>query len=86
LEVNNAPVLPIETHIRVLITSVDVLHSWAIPSVGIKIDAIPGRLNQGTMFFYNTGIQYGQCSELCGVNHGFMPIVVKTVLNSEYEI
>lgn len=72
-------VLPIDIHIRVLVTGADVLHSWAVPSLGIKIDAVPGRLNQVAMYLKRQGIFYGQCSELCGVNHGFMPIVLKAV-------
>jgi len=76
LEVDNKLYLPIETNIRLLITSADVLHSWAVPSLGIKVDACPGRLNQTSVFLKRPGIFYGQCSELCGVNHGFMPIVV----------
>jgi len=79
LTTDNAVVLPTDTHIRVIITAQDVLHSWAVPSLGIKIDAVPGRLNQGFIFIKREGIFYGQCSELCGVNHGFMPIVVKAV-------
>ena len=77
LEVDNRVVLPINTHIRVLITSTDVIHAWAIPSLGIKCDAYPGRLNQVNTFIKREGIFHGQCSELCGVNHGFMPIVVE---------
>jgi heme/copper-type cytochrome/quinol oxidase subunit 2 len=76
LEVDNPLLLPINTSIRVLVTSSDVLHSWAIPSLGIKIDSCPGRLNQVALNIYRKGIFYGQCSELCGINHGFMPIVV----------
>jgi len=79
LEVDNRVVLPIETHIRLLVTSADVLHSWAIPSFGIKIDACPGRLSQGSLLIKREGVFYGQCSEICGINHGFMPIVIKTV-------
>ena len=79
LEVDNRVVLPINTHIRILITSSDVLHSWAIPSFGIKVDACPGRLNQTSLFIKREGVFYGQCSEICGVNHGFMPIVVEAV-------
>lgn len=79
LEVDNRIVLPINTHIRLLVTSADVLHSWAIPSFGIKVDACPGRLTQASLFIKRTGTYYGQCSEICGVNHGFMPIVVKAV-------
>jgi cytochrome c oxidase subunit 2 len=79
LEVDNRIVLPINTHIRVLVTSADVLHSWAVPSFGIKIDACPGRLSQGSLFIKREGVYYGQCSEICGVNHAFMPIVVSGV-------
>jgi cytochrome c oxidase subunit 2 len=77
LEVDNEAVLPINTHIRIILTAADVLHSWAVPSLGIKTDAVPGRLNQIPLFIKREGVYYGQCSELCGVNHGFMPIVVK---------
>ncbi len=76
LETNKRVILPTNTHIRLLITSVDVLHSWAIPSFGIKVDACPGRLNQSNLFIKRFGVFFGQCSEICGVNHGFMPIVV----------
>lgn len=76
LEVDNPLLLPINTNIRVLVTSSDVLHSWAVPSLGIKIDSCPGRLNQVALNIYRRGIFFGQCSELCGINHGFMPIVV----------
>jgi len=79
LEVDNRVILPINTHIRLLITSADVLHSWAVPSFGIKVDACPGRLSQASLFLKREGVYYGQCSEICGVNHGFMPIVVKGV-------
>ena len=79
LEVDNRIVLPVNTHIRVLITAADVLHSWAVPSFGVKVDACPGRLNQTTLFIKTEGRFYGQCSELCGTNHGFMPIVVEAV-------
>ena len=65
LEVDNPVVLPIETSIRILITSSDVLHSWAIPSLGLKLDACPGRLNQVHAFILRTGVFYGQCSEIC---------------------
>jgi len=83
LQVDNPIILPIETYIRVIVTSLDVLHSWVVPSFGIKIDAVPGRLNQVFIYLKREGVFYGQCSELCGVNHGFMPIVVKGVeLNS----
>lgn len=79
LEVDNRVVLPVNTHIRLLVTSADVLHSWAVPSFGIKIDACPGRLSQGSLLIKREGVFYGQCSEICGINHAFMPIVIKTV-------
>jgi len=79
LEVDNRVVLPVNTHVRVLVTASDVIHCWAVPSFGIKIDAMPGRLNQVALFINREGTFYGQCSELCGVNHGFMPIVVEAV-------
>jgi cytochrome c oxidase subunit 2 len=79
LEVDNRVILPINTHIRILVTSADVLHSWAVPSFGIKIDACPGRLSQSSLFIKREGVYYGQCSEICGINHGFMPIVVRGV-------
>jgi len=84
LTTDNAIVLPCDTYIRVIITSLDVLHSWAVPSLGIKVDAVPGRLNQAFLFVKREGVFYGQCSELCGVNHGFMPIVIKAVSNENY--
>ena len=76
LEVDNRVALPVNKHIRLLITSADVLHCWAISSFGIKVDACPGRLSQASLFILREGSYYGQCSEICGVNHGFMPIVV----------
>ena len=85
LEVDNRVVLPIMTHIRLLITGADVLHCWAIPSFGVKMDACPGRLNQTGIFIQREGSFYGQCSEICGVNHGFMPIVVEGVTSSIFQ-
>lgn len=79
LEVDNPVYLPVNTHIRLLITSEDVLHSWAVPAFGTKVDACPGRLNQTSLFIKREGTYYGQCSEICGVNHGFMPICIKAV-------
>nr|QOU09772.1 cytochrome c oxidase subunit II [Grammomys macmillani] len=79
LEVDSRVVLPIELTIRVLVTSEDVLHSWTIPSLGLKVDAIPGRLNQITISCNRPGVYYGQCSEICGSNHSFMPIVIEMV-------
>ena len=84
LEVDNRVVLPVNTHVRVLVTAADVLHSWAIPSFGVKVDACPGRLNQTSLFIKRPGVFYGQCSEICGVGHANMPIVVEAVSVSKY--
>jgi cytochrome c oxidase subunit 1 len=84
LEVDNRLVLPIQTNIRMLISADDVLHSWAVPSFGVKLDACPGRLNQVSLNIAQDGAYYGQCSELCGINHSFMPIVVEAVFHGEY--
>lgn len=84
LEVDNRVILPINTHIRLIVTAADVLHCWAVPSFGIKIDACPGRLSQASLFIKREGTYYGQCSEICGINHGFMPIVVKGVSLEKY--
>lgn len=84
LEVDNRVVLPVNTHIRVLVTAADVLHSWAIPSLGIKMDACTGRLNQTSVFILREGVFYGQCSEICGVGHSNMPIVVESVSVNKY--
>lgn len=84
LEVDNRVTLPVGTSIRFLVTSGDVLHSWSVPSMGIKVDAIPGRLNQVISLITRPGVFYGQCSELCGVNHGFMPIAVEAVSINQY--
>nr|YP_009654682.1 cytochrome c oxidase subunit II [Scoparipes salvazai]QCI09211.1 cytochrome c oxidase subunit II [Scoparipes salvazai] len=78
LDVDNRTVLPMNSQVRVLITAADVLHSWAVPALGIKIDAVPGRLNQGTADINRPGLMYGQCSEICGANHSFMPIVIES--------
>nr|ACF04909.1 cytochrome c oxidase subunit II [Calyptraea chinensis] len=79
LEVDHRVVVPTNTDVRVLVTSADVIHSWAVPSLGVKVDAVPGRLNQLGFFVKYPGIFYGQCSEICGANHSFMPIVVEAV-------
>jgi cytochrome c oxidase subunit 2 len=76
LEVDNFFILPADMEMRLLVTSRDVLHSFAIPSLGIKVDAIPGRLNQIPLSIQIPGLYFGQCSELCGPNHGFMPIQI----------
>nr|ACJ36181.1 cytochrome oxidase subunit II [Cheirogaleus major]ACJ36182.1 cytochrome oxidase subunit II [Cheirogaleus major]ACJ36183.1 cytochrome oxidase subunit II [Cheirogaleus major]AIW64184.1 cytochrome c oxidase subunit II [Cheirogaleus major]AIW80633.1 cytochrome oxidase subunit II [Cheirogaleus major] len=85
LEVDNRVVLPTEMSIRMLISSEDVLHSWTVPSLGVKTDAIPGRLNQTTLMTSRPGIYYGQCSEICGANHSFMPIVLELVPLKHFE-
>ena len=82
LEVDNRLKLPIKKQFRLFITASDVLHSWAVPSLGLKLDACPGRLNQVALWIKRKGVYYGQCSEICGINHGFMPIVVETVPNN----
>lgn len=84
LEVDLPLYLPIRTHIRLLISASDVLHAWSVPSLGVKMDAVPGRLNQVSLFIKRKGVFYGQCSELCGINHGFMPIVVKAISIENY--
>lgn len=79
LEVDNRIVVPIQLEIRLLVTAADVIHSWTIPSLGVKIDAIPGRLNQLRFITTRPGVFYGQCSEICGANHTFIPIAVEAV-------
>lgn len=79
LEVDNRLVVPVDTNIRLLVTADDVLHSWAVPAFGIKIDAVPGRLNETWVRVEREGVYYGQCSELCGVRHGYMPVTVEAV-------
>ena len=94
LDVDNRVVLPANTNIRVLVTSADVIHSWAVPALRVKIDAVPGRLNQTPLFSFLPSILYGQCSEICGANHSFMPIVVEMTnlqnfsnwLNAQYKV
>lgn len=84
LEVDHRVVLPVNTHIRVLVTAADVLHSWAVPAFGVKKDAVPGRLNETWFKPEKTGIFYGMCSELCGVNHQSMPIEIHVVTEQEF--
>nr|YP_009441710.1 cytochrome c oxidase subunit II [Amphizoa insolens]AOY39242.1 cytochrome c oxidase subunit 2 [Amphizoa insolens] len=79
LDVDNRVILPFNSQIRILVSALDVLHSWTIPSLGVKIDATPGRLNQTNFFINRSGLFYGQCSEICGANHSFMPIVIESV-------
>nr|AML25664.1 cytochrome c oxidase subunit II [Scolytinae sp. BMNH 1274712] len=77
LDVDNRVILPFNTQVRMLISAIDVIHSWTIPSLGVKMDAIPGRLNQISFHSKQAGLFYGQCSEICGANHSFMPIVIE---------
>nr|QOD97489.1 cytochrome c oxidase subunit II [Callaeas wilsoni] len=85
LEVDHRVIVPMESSVRVIVTADDVLHSWAVPSLGVKTDAIPGRLNQTSFTASRPGVFYGQCSEICGANHSFMPIVVEAVPLANFE-
>lgn len=84
LEVDNRTVIPFNVHVRILITSADVLHAWTVPSFGVKADAVPGRLNQVKFIGQRPGIFFGQCSEICGANHRFMPIVMEVISSSSF--
>nr|AML26267.1 cytochrome c oxidase subunit II [Leiodidae sp. BMNH 1274324] len=79
LDVDNRVILPYNSQIRMIVTAADVLHSWTIPSLSVKIDATPGRLNQISFLINRTGLFFGQCSEICGANHSFMPIVIESI-------
>nr|WEF74717.1 cytochrome c oxidase subunit II [Parnassius bremeri] len=79
LDVDNRIILPMNNQIRIMVTATDVIHSWTIPSLGVKVDANPGRLNQTSFFINRSGIFFGQCSEICGANHSFMPIVIESI-------
>lgn len=79
LEVDNRIVLPINIETRVLVTAADVIHSWTIPALGVKVDAVPGRLNQLGFTITTPGVYYGQCSEICGANHSFIPISLEAI-------
>nr|YP_044755.1 cytochrome c oxidase subunit II [Rena humilis]BAD24740.1 cytochrome oxidase subunit 2 [Rena humilis] len=85
LEVDNRMVIPTGLFIRTLVSAEDVLHSWAVPALGVKMDAIPGRLNQTALSTSRNGVFFGQCSELCGANHSFMPIVIESVPLNHFE-
>nr|YP_009250793.1 cytochrome c oxidase subunit II [Namalycastis abiuma]AMY15505.1 cytochrome c oxidase subunit II [Namalycastis abiuma] len=84
LEVDNRTILPVNIEVRMLITAADVIHSWTIPALGVKADAIPGRLNQIGFIIQRPGIYYGQCSEICGANHSFMPIAIEAINNKSF--
>lgn len=76
---DNRTVIPYITQVRLLITAADVIHSWAVPRLGVKVDAVPGRLNQLRFLAERSGILFGQCSEICGANHRFIPISIEMV-------
>jgi cytochrome c oxidase subunit 2 len=86
LEVDNKVLLPTNTHIQVITSSVDVIHCWSVPALGMKLDCCPGRLNETMLYIRRPGIFYGQCSEICGMNHAFMPIVVNSLKPIDYII
>ncbi|MGL5784903.1 MAG: cytochrome c oxidase subunit II [Alphaproteobacteria bacterium] len=84
LDVDNPLIVPVGTVVRVLLTSADVIHSWALPALGIKKDTVPGKLTETWFQIKQEGVYYGQCSEICGINHGFMPIVVKAIPREQF--
>jgi cytochrome c oxidase subunit 2 len=79
LDVDNRTILPINIKIRILISAADVIHSWTVPTLGVKVDGTPGRLNQTNFIINRPGLFFGQCSEICGANHRFIPIVIESV-------
>lgn len=85
LSVDNPLIIPVDTKIRLLLTSNDVIHSFGVPSAGIKVDCIPGRLNETWIKIEQIGTYYGQCFELCGINHSFMPIEIKVVSKEDFQ-
>nr|YP_009379232.1 cytochrome c oxidase subunit II [Embiratermes neotenicus]ARQ29932.1 cytochrome c oxidase subunit 2 [Embiratermes neotenicus] len=84
LDTDNRIVLPMNSPIRMIVTAADVLHSWTVPGLGVKTDATPGRLNQVSFSINRPGLLYGQCSEICGANHSFMPIVIESVSTNQF--
>lgn len=85
LEVDEPMVVPVNTKVKLLVTADDVVHSWWVPQLGVKQDAVPGFINENWVYVTKPGTYRGQCGELCGVNHGFMPIVVEAVSQSEFQ-
>jgi cytochrome c oxidase subunit 2 len=85
LEVDNRVVLPVNTNVRLLMTSTDVIHNWAVPAFGVKMDTVPGRTNEAWIRITAEGTYFGQCSELCGINHGYMPIAVDAVSKENFD-
>lgn len=86
LDVDSRLVLPVGCQTRVLVTSGDVLHSWAVPRIGVKLDACPGRINQTNLLRHRVGLFFGQCSEICGANHSFMPIVLEVISSKDFKL
>lgn len=84
IDVDNRTTIPINSQVRILVTSRDVLHSWTVPSLGVKTDAVPGRLNQISFFINRPGLFFGQCSEICGANHRFIPIVIERISSKKF--
>lgn len=84
LDVDNRLNLPVNIKIRLILSSYDVLHAWTLPSAAIKIDAVPGRLNQFSIYFYKQGLFFGECSEICGINHRFIPITIEILKNTSF--
>jgi len=84
LDTDNRVTLPINSHIRIIVTAADVLHSWTVPRLGVKVDATPGRLNQTNFIINRPGLFYGQCSEICGANHRFIPIVIERISTNDF--
>lgn len=84
LDVDNRTIVPFRVHIRILISSADVLHAWTVPSLGVKADAVPGRLNQVKFIAQRPGLFFGQCSEICGANHRFIPIIIEIINTNRF--
>ncbi|KAL5052994.1 hypothetical protein RYX36_033676 [Vicia faba] len=84
LEVDNRVVVPVKTHLRIIVTPADVPRSWVVASLGVKCDVVLGRLNQISISVQREGVYYGQCSEICGTNHAFTPIIVEAVPSKDY--
>ncbi len=84
LEVDNRVIVPVDTNVKILVTSYDVIHSWTVPALGVKKDAVPGRVNETWFRVTKPGVYYGQCSEICGIGHGFMPIAVEAVSKEQF--
>lgn len=85
LSTDNAVVLPVDTNIQILVSAADVLHAWAVPALGIKIDAVPGRWNETWVKINKPGVYYGQCSELCGKDHSYMPVEIRAISKEDFE-